>query len=147
MPRVKQAPSQGAEVLASFRTEVMEVYKRFEEDLVAVSKKYGFAINMWYSPSRIPQPNFKAGRLLLDVDQLYHEQDFKEFIVQHSPMWNSTTSASSLTSTSVGADLFQKNVELRRGADLSYSTAFFDFGQDDSDLRVRRSRTRRGKDF
>ena len=154
MRRVKQAPSPDAEALARFRTEVMEVYKRFEEDLAVVSKKYGFEINMWYSPSKIPQPNFKAGRLLLDVDQLYHDRDFQELISEHYPVLNGTRSPpmidrgrenrAPLTRADMAAtELLKKNVELRQSKpDLSYRLGVLDFKRS-GDLRLTRSRQRR----
>jgi hypothetical protein len=153
MRRVKQAPSPDAEVLAHFRAEVMELYRKFEEDLVTVTRKYGFEINMWYSPSRIPQPNFKAGRFLLDVDQLYHERDFNELISQHYPVWNTTHSPTDTekergngapsTANAATVELLKKNIELRQGRpDLSYQLGLLGFKQSNGDLRVRRSKLR-----
>jgi len=152
MRRVKRAPSPDAEVLARFRVAVMELYKKFEEDLVIVSRNYGFEINMWYSPSKIPQPNFRVGGLLLDVDQLYHDQDFQELISQHYPLLNShmnakneRNSGASLTGADVATgDLLKKNIELRQERpDLSYRLGLLDFKQSSGDLRLKRSRQRR----
>jgi len=152
LPRVKRAPSPDAEVLNRFRVEVMQLYKKFEEDLVIVSRKYGFEINMWYSPSKIPQPNFRAGSLLLDVDQLYHDQNFQELISQHYPLWNSHMNAKnergggvSPTGADVATgDLLKKNIELRQERlDLSYKLGLLDFKQGSGDLRLKRSRPRR----
>ena len=137
----------------------MELYKKFEEDLVAVSRKYGFEINMWYSPSKIPQPNFKAGRFLLDVDQLYHDQDFQDLINQHYPLWGALYSQTNIENEKgnkgglSGAngqttDLLKKNVEVRRERpDLAYNLSLLDFRKGDGDLRVRRSKSKRENSF
>jgi len=156
MRRAKRVPYPDAEKLARFRVEVMELYRKFEEDLVRVSRKFGFEINMWYSPSRIPQPNFRAGRLFLDVDQLYHDQDFRELISQHYPVWNVTSSpmrdnkemrngTTPTNADAVNMDLVKKNVELREERpDLPFDLGHLDFRQDGGDLRVRRSKPNRG---
>lgn len=135
----------------------MGLYRKFEEDLVEVSRRYGFEINMWYSPSKIPQPNFKAGRLLLDIDQLYHDHDFQELVSQHYPLWNAIYSNAEKEIGNKGAssgadeettDLLKKNVELRQERrDLSYNLSLLDFRQDSGDLRLRRSRLNREDDF
>ncbi|MEM2094197.1 MAG: hypothetical protein QXI32_02745, partial [Candidatus Bathyarchaeia archaeon] len=82
---MRKKKSLNVEVLARFRNDVLQLYNRFEQDLAALSLKYGFEINMWYSPSRIPQPNFKAGNILLDIDQIYDESEFKHIIGEQVP--------------------------------------------------------------
>ncbi|MCJ7609053.1 hypothetical protein MUP00_05225, partial [Candidatus Bathyarchaeota archaeon] len=42
LPRIKKPPSPSAEVLTKFRNELMCIYERFEEDLITVTRKYGF---------------------------------------------------------------------------------------------------------
>jgi hypothetical protein len=150
---VKSSPSLKVEALSRFRVEVIDLYRKFEEDLVTLSKKFGFEVNMWYSPSKIPQPNFKAGRLFLDVDKLYHEQDFKELISQHYPLWNATQSQkstemekSNVVDSLVKTDLLKKNIEFRQaGLDPGYNVNMLDFRQNNGDNRVKRSKTWRGR--
>jgi hypothetical protein len=126
--------------LAKFRNELNCVYKRFEEDLVTVSRKYGFEINMWYSPSKIPQPNFKAGRLLLDMDEIYDQSGVSELAVAGISTGKSPPSREA---TAVDRAVPRKTVELR-DTRPSLLNGLLNFRHDVSDLRVKRSSPRRG---
>jgi hypothetical protein len=129
--------------LAKFRNELNCVYKRFEEDLVTVSRKYGFEINMWYSPSKIPQPNFKAGRLLLDMDEMYDQHGVSELAIAGISTGKSPPSREA---TAVDRGVPRKTVELR-DTRPSLLNGLLDFRHDVSDLRVKRSSQRRGTMF
>lgn len=143
------------EDLTRFRTEVVGLYKKFEDDLVTVSRKFGFEVNMWYSPSEIPQPSFKAGRFTLDVDKLYSEHNFKELISQHYPPWNTsrlhTNTKQNLgdriipvAEKSLTPDALKKNVcfrQKKRG--FPFNASIIDFKQNSGDLRFRHSKVRR----
>jgi hypothetical protein len=148
LPRIKKPPSPSAEVLAKFRNELMCIYERFEEDLITVTRKYGFEINMWYSPSKIPQPNFKAGRLLLDMDEIYDQRGFSEKGIESITRENSHRGrdGSANDATPFDRDAPRKTVELR-DTRPSMLNGLLDFRHDVSDLRVKRSSPRRGTMF
>lgn len=65
-----------AERLWVFRANLMRLYEEFEAKLEALSQKHGVEINLWYSPSRIPQPKFLIGRIEVDADTIYDEDEF-----------------------------------------------------------------------
>ncbi len=147
------------EDLTRFRMEVVGLYKKFEDDLVTVSRKFGFDVNMWYSPSAIPQPSFKAGRFTLDVDKLYSEQNFKELISQHYPPWNTSrlqTNAKQdlgdriipVAENSLIQDALKKNVFFRqKKQDFPFNTSIIDFKKNSGDLRLRHSKVGRGNTY
>jgi hypothetical protein len=122
---------------------LMSIYKRFEEDLVTVSRKYGFEINMWYSPSKIPQPNFKAGRLLLDMDEIYDQRSFSGMDIAGMPPGNSPRGRDA---TALDRAMPRKTVELR-DTRPNLLNGLLDFRHDVSDLRVKKSSPRRGTLF
>ncbi len=138
------------EALARFRNDVLQLYMKFEEDLASISLKYGFEINMWYSPSKIPQPNFKAGNVLLDVDQLYDDGEFRQMVgnqFNHAPINANTTKSGEMVGK---LDSFlnqnltpRKEVRYKPGGlqTLLDGGGAFDFKQGDMDLR----RKRRGR--
>ncbi len=152
--RLKNTPPVDVENLTRFRSEVIGLYKKFENDLVSVSKKFGLEVNMWYSPSKIPQPNFKVGRMALDMDRLYNEQDFKELVSQNYPLWslshfqNNTEDEkeqSKVLGKANDADLLKRNVAFRQQKlDLSNNTTLFDFRQSNADMRLKRLKSGRG---
>ena len=59
-----------------FRAKLLQLYDEFECKLEALCHEYKVEINLWYSPSNIPQPKFQFGRVVLDADTLYNEDDF-----------------------------------------------------------------------
>lgn len=59
-----------------FRAKLMRLYEEFEAKLEALCHQHGVKINLWYSPSRIPQPKFLIGRVEVDADTLYDEEEF-----------------------------------------------------------------------
>jgi hypothetical protein len=122
---------------------------RFEQDLGALSLKYGFEINMWYSPSKIPQPNFKAGNVLLDVDQLYDDGEFKQMVGQQVTQGTPSTGSTSKPPNGIReldgyfkqAPVPPKDVKYRsRGLQtLLDGGSALDFKRGDMDLRRKRS--------
>jgi hypothetical protein len=146
---LRRKQSLDIEALAHFRNDVLQLYMKFEQDLGALSLKYGFEINMWYSPSRIPQPNFKAGNVLLDVDQLYDDGEFKQMVGQQ--MTPGTVYAGSVSKSSTGASKLDgyvkqapipaKDVKYRpRGLQtLLDGGNALDFRRGEMDLRRKRS--------
>jgi len=143
------------ETLARFRSEVLQLYRKFEEDLAALCQQYKFEINMWYSPSNIPQPNFRAGEVLFDVDQLYNSGEFKEIVGQYSSRGEVSDFLKKLgeghsppISDGLGRDMSQgKDVRSRSQASrMPYDASILDFGQRNLDLRRRRS-ARRNRDL
>jgi len=152
LERLRRRKSLDIEALAHFRNDVLQLYTKFEQDLAAISLKYGFEINMWYSPSRIPQPNFKAGNVLLDVDQLYDDGEFKQIIGQQLSQNTATNGpVSKLGSTAEKLDGYirptsinAKDVKHRpRGLQtlLDGGTAL-DFRRGEMDLRRKRKKSR-----
>ena len=139
------------EALAQFRNDVLQLYMKFEEDLGTISLKYGFEINMWYSPSKIPQPNFKAGNVLLDVDQLYDDGEFKQIVSQQLSQGSSNSGSvlksgdgfEKLDDYLKRAHVPTKDVNYRPGGlqTLLDGGSTLDFKQGDMDLR----RKRRGR--
>ena len=59
-----------------FRAKYMRLYDEFEDKLEGLCQEYGVKINCWYSPSKIPQPKFLFGKVALDADTLYNEEEF-----------------------------------------------------------------------
>ena len=59
-----------------FRARLMRLYEEFEAKLEALCQQHGVEINFWYSPSRIPQPKFVFGKVAVDADTLYNEEEF-----------------------------------------------------------------------
>jgi len=122
---------------------------KFEQDLGALSLKYGFEINMWYSPSKIPQPNFKAGNVLLDVDQLYDDGEFKQMVGQQMTPGTAYAGLASKSPDGAGkldgyvkqASIPAKDVKYRpKGLQtLLDGGSALDFRRGDMDLRRKRS--------
>jgi hypothetical protein len=54
----------------------MKLYEEFESKLETLCQQYDAKINLWYSPSKIPQPKFKCGRVTIDADTLYDDEEF-----------------------------------------------------------------------
>ncbi len=159
MRRLKGALSMNVEDLTRFRTEVVNLYKKFEEDLVTVSRKFGFKVNMWYSPSKIPQPSFKAGRLTLDADKLYSEQNFKQLVSQHYPTWNTSSLQTNtkqdlgkrimpVAEKSLSPDAIRKNVFFKhKKQDFPFNASIIDFKQNNGDLRLKHSKMGRRNSY
>lgn len=59
-----------------FRAKLMKLYEQFEAKMEALCQQHGVEINLWYSPSKIPQPKFVFGRVGLSTDTLYDEEEF-----------------------------------------------------------------------
>ena len=57
-----------------FRTQAMKLYKEFEANLESLCQQHEVKINYWYSPSKIPQPEFVIGKKAVDADTLYNEK-------------------------------------------------------------------------
>lgn len=140
--------------LTCFRTEVIELYKKFEDDLISVSRRFGFEINMWYSPSKIPQPNFKVGRIVVDMDKLYSNHDFKELInenyllptakyVENENAREHPNPSETVLESFPDVDLLKKNIAFRQQRTAVPKNASFDFKQNDSDMRIKHSKTGR----
>ena len=153
MHRLKNNPSLDVNDITRFRTEIIELYKKFEDDLISVGRRFGFEINMWYSPSKIPQPNFRVGRIAVDMDKLYSNHDFKELINDSYlfPVGNyaEKSETKDQISPSITAlepfpdvDLLKKKVAFRPQPAISKS-ALFDFKRNDSDMRIKRPKTGR----
>ena len=64
------------EKLRMFRVKLMRLYKESEDKFEALCREYNVEINCWYSPSRIPQPKFLFGKVVIDADTLYDEDKF-----------------------------------------------------------------------
>ncbi len=149
---MRRRQSLDVEALGRFRNDVLQLYMKFEEDLATISLKYGFEINMWYSPSKIPQPNFKAGNVLLDVDQLYDDGEFKQMVghqfnhapVNASPTLKSGDEVGKLDGYLKQAHLSSKEVRYKPGGlqTMLNGGGALDFKQGNMDLR----RKRRGRD-
>ena len=59
-----------------FRSKLMRLYKELEDNLEVLCKDYKVEINCWYNPSTIPQPKFMFGKVVIDADTLYDEDEF-----------------------------------------------------------------------
>ena len=140
--------------LTCFRTEIIELYKKFEDDLTSVGRRFGFEINMWYSPSKIPQPNFKVGRIVVDMDKLYSNHDFKELInenylspttkyVEKENAREHSDASETVLESFPNVDLLEKKIAIRQQRSTVPRNASFDFKQNDSDMRVKHSKTGR----
>lgn len=64
------------ETLTAFRGELIQLYTRLWENILALAERHGAEVVLWYSPSRIPQPRFVLGRIALDADSLLNDQEF-----------------------------------------------------------------------
>ena len=64
------------ERLWMFRAKLMRLYEEFETKLEELCQQNGVEINLWYSPSKIPQPKFFFGKVGLSADTLYDEDEF-----------------------------------------------------------------------
>jgi hypothetical protein len=130
--------------LAQFRLDVVNLYRKFEYELAALCQKYGFKVNMWYSPSKIPQPNIKVDGFLLDIDQLYDEDEFKQFVDRFSEnRANINIFPEKLGSSSL--ENFTFDNELNKGINVRcndlrkiYDGVVLDFKYVDGDFRRKR---------
>jgi len=152
MHRLRNNSSLNVDNLTRFRTEVIGLYKQFEEDLMSVGRRFGFEINMWYSPSKIPQPNFKVGRIFVDMDKLYSNHDFKELInenylfstvnyVEKNEANDDSNPSGTVLESFPNVDLLKKKIAFRQQKSGVSEKALFDFKQNDSDMRVKRLKT------
>ena len=73
-PRVKRIKDK--ERLWIFRAELVKLYEEFEAKLETLGKEHGVEINLWYSPSKIPQPKFVFDGVAVNADTLYDEEEF-----------------------------------------------------------------------
>ncbi len=154
MHRLKNSSSLDINDLTRFRTEVIELYKKFEDDLTSIGRRFGFEINMWYSPSKIPQPNFRVGKIAVDMDKLYSNHDFKELIndnylfpvgsyVEKNKIRDQISAPNKALEPLSDVDLLKKKIAFRQQQSTISKNALFDFKQNDSDMRVRHPKTGR----
>ena len=59
-----------------FRSKLVKLYDDFEAKLEDLCKEHKVEINLWYSPSKIPQPKFRFGSTVIDADMLYNDDEF-----------------------------------------------------------------------
>lgn len=64
------------EALWLFRAKLLKLYEEFEAKVETLCQQHDISINFWYSPSNIPQPKFRIGKVMLDADTLYSEDEF-----------------------------------------------------------------------
>ena len=154
MHRLRNNSSLNVDNLTRFRTEVIELYKKFEDDLTSAGRRFGFEINMWYSPSKIPQPNFKVGRIFVDMDKLYSNHDFKELInenclfstvnyIEKNKASDNSNQSETVLESFPNVDLLEKKIAFRKQRSAVSENALFDFKQNDSDMRIKRLKTGR----
>ena len=65
--------------LMEFREKLLEVYKKFREDVEVLCKEYGARISFWYTPTRVPQPRFVIDGLHIDADELLDDASFEAY--------------------------------------------------------------------
>jgi hypothetical protein len=72
------------EKVHAFQESLLQLYQKFEADVVVLCKKQEVKISCWYSPSTIPQPKFIIDGVTLDADDLYNQKGPSKLIKQRT---------------------------------------------------------------